>query len=400
MPNPTAKPSRRKRKRSSLLRRFWWVGLIALAIAVASASYYFRPRFQSAQPVEGYVMDPSVLAGEYARWQGKPLESPDVQSKFQQASVRMLHRDYAGAAALLEAVAKVAADPVVYNNLGVLYAKLDDRARAVNAFRQALARDISYAPVRANLQRLRGFTSDSADPVTHEIEPNDSPMLANVIALDSAVEAEIAAGIADVDTFRVTAPPAPRDILAIEIANRSPALSIGLRLYDSDLRLTGWGKPPQPPGASFTLPVSPKPGATLYLEIWGGSETAGAYTVKVRPTRAYDAFEPDDDIFSAHPLTPGEAAEANIMDTLDTDYYSFLAPRSGTVTIEIRNRSTTLIPGLSMFAPDKSNSGFGPDLSTPGASLKQTMKVEANQTYYLQVWSKGNSSGDYSITVQ
>ncbi len=400
MPRQTNVQIRRQRRRSSPLGRFWWAGVVALALAVAGASYYFRPRFQSTQPVEGYIMDPSALDGEYARWQGKPLESAEARSGFEQATVRMLHRDYAGAAALLEEVAKVSAVPVVYNNLGVLYARVDDRARAVNAFRRALALDISYAPVRANLRRLRGFTSDAADPVTREIEPNNSLMLANVIAPDSAVDAEIAAGVADVDTFRVTAPPAPRDILAVEIVNHSPALSIGLRIFDSDFRLTDWGKPPQPAGASFTQSLSPNPGATLYLQLWGGSETAGAYTLKVRPTRAYDAFEPDDDIFSAHPLAPGEAADANIMDAIDTDYYSFRSPRSGTVTIEIRNRSTTLIPALSMFAPDKSNSGFGPDLKTPGANLEQTMNVEANQTYYVQVWAQGNTSGDYSILVQ
>ena len=401
MSNPTAIPGRRTKKRSSLLSRFWWLGLVALAVAVGGASFVFRPRDLSRQqPVEGYVMDPGELAGEYARLQGKPLESPDAAHNFQQAAVLMLHRDFAGAAALLEQVAKAAPVPVVYNDLGVLYAELNDRARAVDAFRQALSRDASYGPVRANMQRLRGFTSDSTAPVTREIEPNNSPMLANFIALDSPVDAEIAAGTNDSDTFRVNSPPAPRDILAIEIVNHSPALSLGLRVYDRDMRLTDGGKPPQAAGASFTEYLSPPPATLLYLQIWGTSDTAGAYTLNVRPTRAYDSFEPDDDIFSAHPLTVGESADANIMDNRDTDYYSFRSPRTGTVTIDVENRSATLIPALSLFGPDKSTLGFGPDVRTPGASLKQTMKVEVNQTYYLQVWSQGSSSGNYSVTVQ
>ena len=400
MSNPTPIP-RRGRNRPSLLSRFWWLGLVALAVAVGGASFLFRPRDSGqAQPIEGYLMDPGDLAREYARLQGKPLESSAAETDFQQATVRMLHRDNAGAAALLEQVAKVAPVPVVYNDLGVLYAELNDRARAVYAFRQALGRDASYGPVRANLQRLRGFISDSSAPVTREIEPNNSPMLANLIAPDSPVDGEITAGTGDSDTFRIDAPPPPRDILAVEITNHSATLSIGLRVYDGDQRLTGWGKPPQPAGAPLTVYLSPAPSSTLYLQVWGPPETSGAYTLRARPARAYDAFEPDDDIFSAHPLTVGESADANIMDGHDTDYYSFRSPRTGTVTIDVQNRSATLIPALSMFGPDKSTLGFGPDVRTPGASLQQIMNVAADQTYYFQVWSQVNSSGDYSVVVK
>jgi hypothetical protein len=400
MSNPTP-ITRRGRNRPSLLSRFWWLGLVALAVAVGGASFLFRPRDSGqAQPIEGYLMDPGDLAREYARLQGKPLESSAAETDFQQATVRMLHRDNAGAAALLEQVAKVAPVPVVYNDLGVLYAELNDRARAVYAFRQALGRDASYGPVRANLQRLRGFISDSSAPVTREIEPNNSPMLANLIAPDSPVDGEITAGAGDSDTFRIDAPPPPRDILAVEITNHSATLSVGLRVYDGDQRLTGWGKPPQPAGAPLTVYLSPAPSSTLYLQVWGPPETSGAYTLRARPTRAYDAFEPDDDIFSAHPLTVGESADANIMDGHDTDYYSFRSPRAGTVTIDVQNRSATLIPALSMFGPDKSTLGFGPDVRTPGASLQQTMNVTADQTYYFQVWSQVNSSGDYSVVVK
>ena len=42
--------------------------------------------------------------------------------------------------------------------------------------------------------------------------------------------------------------------------------------------------------------------------------------------------------------TWGKPVEANIMDTQDTDFYSFLAPRDGSVTIDIQNRSATPHP--------------------------------------------------------
>ena len=37
--------------------------------------------------------------------------------------------------------------------------------------------------------------------------------------------------------------------------------------------------------------------------------------------RFADVFEPNDDIFSSRPITPGQAIDANIMDGVDTDFY-------------------------------------------------------------------------------
>ena len=79
---------------------------------------------------------------------------------------------------LLEQVSKVAAVPVVFNNLGVLYVELNDKSRAINAFREALARDIDYRPVRLNLERMKDVMALGVDPVTHEVESNNSATLA------------------------------------------------------------------------------------------------------------------------------------------------------------------------------------------------------------------------------
>ena len=75
---------------------------------------------------------------------------------------------------MLEQVAKVAAVPVVFNNLGVLYAEFNDRSRSINAFREALARDMDYQPVRLNLDRLKDVMALGADPVSREIESNNT----------------------------------------------------------------------------------------------------------------------------------------------------------------------------------------------------------------------------------
>jgi hypothetical protein len=88
------------------------------------------------------------------------------------------------------------------------------------------------------------------------------------------------------------------------------------------------------------------------------------------------------------------------MDGEDTDYYSFIAPRTGAVNVTVRNRSTTLIPALTTFSPEMRNTGFGPDIRTPGATLRHTFEVVENQTYFLQVWSENSSAGDYTLIVE
>ena len=82
---------------------------------------------------------------------------------------------------LLEQVSKVAAVPVVFNNLGRPVCELNDKSRAINAFREALARDMDYRPVRLNLDRMKDVMALGVDPVSHEVESNNSATLANII---------------------------------------------------------------------------------------------------------------------------------------------------------------------------------------------------------------------------
>ena len=80
--------------------------------------------------------------------------------------------------------------------------------------------------------------------------------------------------------------------------------------------------------------------------------------------------------------------------------YSFVSPRTGTLSIAIANPSATLIPALSTFDPDMRPSGSGPDVPAPGLNLKHTMQVRENQTYYIQVRSLANTAGDYSLLIE
>ena len=372
-----------------------------LAVSVAFGAWLaVRPRRPAGpQPLSGYIARVDALDQEYARFYGRPLKDAELRSQFRRAAERMLAKDYPTAASLLETVARQASVPVVFNDLGLLYAQLDDRARAINAFRNALAHDLMYQPVRFNLNRLKGFTADSADPVTQEIEPNNALLLANVIALGKPVEAAIAAGQGDADSYRFNAPPAPRDILLLEIANHSASLAPMVNFYDDEMRLLDWGKTVREPAAPLDLRFSPEPNAGLRLQVRGYGGSSGAYILTVRPLQLFDSYEPDDDIMSARRIALNQTVYANIMDARDTDYYSFESPVAGTVKVEIQNRSATLIPVLTTFTPDMRNSGFGPDVRKAGEGLTHEIPVLANRVYFIQVWSQSNTWGDYALTV-
>jgi len=351
-------------------------------------------------PMAGYISDVTVLEHEYAAANGKLLNGEDVQQLFQRASELAHKGEVIQASELLETAAKAAAVPVVFHDLGVLYAKMGDHAKTVNALREALARDAHYQPVLRNLARERGITESEARPVTREIEPNSSRETANVIAVGSPVKGEIAASGNDLDTFQFPAPPAPRDTVAVDIAG-SPSLMLGWNIYDDAVNEVARGIDDPKPGAGVHFTFAPAPNATFYVSVWGLDQTAGPYVLTVRALKAFDAYEPNDDIFHARAIAVAQTIEANIMDGKDQDFYWFVADRSGTAEIALENDTPKFVPGLTLFGPDQRTIGFAPDAKGPGASLHYSAAVEAGLKYYLQVWPVlDRYAGQYKLRVE
>jgi hypothetical protein len=404
MPAPRDPWQQTRQNRESTLRkmRILWV-LPAMALLLGGAALFVRSARHRPPtgPLPGYESNVQVLSDQYHTFHGKLLRNPEVEQLFVQAAQRTAAGQYEAAAGLLRQASPDAAVPVVFNNLGVLYAEMSDRPRALAAFREALTRDYKYRLTQDNIERLGGFMVTAAEPVTREVEPNNSNVNANLIRVDTEVEAELAAGSNDVDSFRFVSPPAPRDVVAIEIRPRAATLELVLRMFDGDQRLLDLAPASAAePGKPITLYFSPPPNTEYFMQVSGAHNTEGEYTVTVRRLKKFDAFEPNDDIFSAARLTMGQTVEANIMDADDSDFYSFESPRTGMVTIDVEARSATLIPALTTFSSDKRNTGFGPDVRVPDASLHHTMEVQEHMTYFLQVWSQAKSSGAYALTVK
>jgi tetratricopeptide (TPR) repeat protein len=215
MPAPLVTRRKKKRKRSLLLTYRWLLPVLAgvgMIAWLATGPQWSRNRISEPPDrlMPGYIADIHIVSGEFQRFYGRTLDDPGVTQAFQQASRHVRAHDYSTAIGLLEQVSKVAAVPAVFNNLGLVYAEVNDRARAINAFRQALARDANYKAVRSNLDRLTDLIALGTGPVSRELESNNTVSQANAIAPGKPVDGDIEAAVNDVDFFSVTTPLSPR----------------------------------------------------------------------------------------------------------------------------------------------------------------------------------------------
>ena len=394
---PAGKRARRHRRRP-LLVRYWWLVPLVLLLAIMPVVWNWMFNSQAVHaPLPGYITDTARVEQEYLTFLGKPAD-PAATAQFDRASELMRHRNYATAADVLGAAAKDLPVPAVFNNLGVLYGKLKDGPHAIRAFRDALARDHDYGPVRANIRRMN--LAESIDPGAVELEPNNDNSQANAVWLDRPVQAAITPSVGDVDCFWFITPRPPRDRIAVSVDSQSSTLIARLRIYDQNGNMVTGIKVAPSAGAAVRFDFSPPPSTLYYVQIDGVSGSSGAYTLTVSGLHAYDVYEPNDTILTATRIALGQSVDANVMDTDDTDFYSFVSPTGGSVNVDVTPRGGTLLLGLEMFAPDLQNIGFAPDPKAPGDAIHQKMQVEANQMYYVQVFSKNDTTGGYSLVVK
>jgi hypothetical protein len=398
---PTAsgpKRVRRHRRRPFLVRYGWVVVPLILCAALAPAAWHWLFNARAARdPLPGYITETAKVEQEYLAFAGKALE-PSAEHEFDRATELMLAGNYGNAALVLEAASKQIPVPAVFNDLGVLYRKLKDNDQAIRAFRDALARDHDYAPVRANLKSMDMTTP--IDPGSSEVEPNDDMQHANILWLDRPLQGTISAGVSDVDYYWFTTPRPPRDRVAIEAFGRAVSLVPRLRVYNNRGGLITGIKEASGPGEPVRFEFSPPPNTVYYIAVDGVSGSSGPYTVAVNALRAYDVYEPNDSILNSTRIVLGQTIDANIMDAGDTDFYSFVSPVDGSVSIDAASRNASLLIGVATFAPDLHNIDFAPDPKGPGAAVHHTLKVAANQLYSVQVFSKNDSSGPYTLILK
>ncbi len=96
------------------------------------------------------MQDVSILEKEYGAFHGKLLRDPELEREFQVANQFVQQENYTAAIEILEKASKNAGVPVIFHNLGSMYAAIGDRARSIGAFREALAGRGLLAGARRN----------------------------------------------------------------------------------------------------------------------------------------------------------------------------------------------------------------------------------------------------------
>ena len=103
--------------------------------------------------------------------------------------------------------------------------------------------------------------------------------------------------------------------------------------------------------------------------------STGKYTLSITPQKAYDSYEPNNDVLSAAPIAIGTPIAGNIIDDKDVRWFRITGATKKTIHVVFDNQSTTLKPEVKIFSATKSQIGDKYD-GTSGANLDFTIDVE------------------------
>ncbi len=269
-------------------------------------------------------------------------------------------------------------------------------ARKISQNFNKKVRDVRRAQA---LETLEVMKPEHVDVSAKEQEPNNDLLSTNRVELGKWITASIGAG-KDYDFYSFTTPPKYRDWIKIEIDNRSTTLEPRIGLFNSDKASIG-SKHQTTSGANvaYVFVAAPESTFTFRASNYYG-ENVGAYLVRVTALKAYDAFEPNDTILTAAPITAGQDGEAGIMDGRDLDYFKVKAgDNAKQIVVELANRSTTLRPQLVVYNPNKTQV-LEKHNTTAGANLGFTGNATPGGTYYVRVSDYyRKAAGDYTLKV-
>jgi hypothetical protein len=338
-----------------------------------------------------FITNVSVIETQYQQITGQPLKDATLK-RLQEAVNLAKAGQFEPSRHIFEEIASSIPVPAVYNNLGALYAQKGDAGAARGAYQQAVAKDPDFAPARNGLSSL----SRPAGTGRGETEPNNDLPHANAVSLDTPVSAEIA-DTSDTDFFSFTTTRL-RDIYRISLKNTSTTLQPGITLYDQQKNQIAYDSRGTS-GADLDYDFPLAGDTTYYVQVWQRQNTSGTYSLTVKPQRRSDRFEPNDDILAAKAIALNKTIDANIMDPSDTDYYQIRPGSAGSLTVSLKNTSTTLQPGITLYDQQKNQIAYD-SRGTSGADLDLAFNAAANNIYYIQVWQRDSTSGAYSLTVK
>jgi hypothetical protein len=251
------------------------------------------------------------------------------------------------------------------------------------------------APADPTSDRAGGPTSIGGS----EQESNNDIFHPNSIRPGSTITAEISPAN-DQDWFVFHSDAKVRDWVDIKIANRSTTLRPCVAFFDSSRNQVGGNECAANATANTELSAVIEPGKDYYISVTSAyAQSEGAYTMSVTARKAYDAYEPNDDVFSAKPIPVGKTIDANIMYNGDVDWYLVKAFPGKQLIVRLENRSTTLSPCLSVSDNNRNQLGDTACAQNASANLELTRTVEPGKDYYIWVGSAySQTAGDYRLT--
>jgi hypothetical protein len=277
--------------------------------------------------------------------------------------------------------------------------KIDSEVAAAKTISREFNREVVAVRKAQALESLQATPPRHVEIEAQESEPNDDGLATNEIRLGTWITGSIGAP-KDADFFAFTTPDTHRDLIRIELQNRSTTLEPRLELFDAEKTSRGEvHKTTQGADVSYAFIAAP---ATTYLvrvsNYYG--ESVGVYLMRVAAVKAYDAHEPNDDILSAKEIAVAAPVTAGIMDDHDIDYFAVSSgEKEDTLRASVQNRSTTLQPEVALYDSAKALIGSAHN-TTAGGNASYAFKVKPKTTYYVRVRDYYTSAaGDYTLTV-
>jgi hypothetical protein len=380
--DPETSSSRRK---AFGAKKYWWAGGIAVPLLVAVIGVI--PAFLGGSSGDTFINN-SRIGGDLYFTTNVEIADPAARSQFEQAIAFARDGLFAEAKALFERIAPTVEAAGVYNNLAVVNAALGDDIAAQRHVRQALQIDPANEAARHNLALISRAVQDQRS--------NSTILTASPITIGRSLDSRLTARD-DNDYFAFTAPAGTRDILRVAVDNKTATFAPSLRLFDAaraELNRTYQ----HTAGGQLHMEFVASPGATYYVEVAVSNGDAGDYALSVTPLRAFDRFEPNDDILHPAEIQAGQAIEAGIMDDRDSDVYR-LAVKPGPVRVVVTNRSAALAPEVVLFDENKSEVARHFN-GTAGGNVTLEWQVPRAGTWFVRAGNVSGTSGEYTLRVE
>jgi hypothetical protein len=277
--------------------------------------------------------------------------------------------------------------------------KIDSEVAAAKEISRDFNQEVVAVRKAQALESLRATPPRHVTIAAQESEPNDDGLATNEIALGTWITASIGAP-KDADYFAFTTPKTHRDVIRIELQNRSTTLEPRIELFDAEKTSRGEvHKTTQGADLTYSFVAGPATPYVVRVSNYYG-ENVGVYLMRVTATKAYDAHEPNDGILDAKTITIAEPVTAGIMDKDDVDYFVVTSgDKEGVLRALVQNRSTSLQPEVAAYDATKALIGSARN-TTAGGDTSYAFKVKPNTTYFVRVRDYYSSAaGDYTLTV-